>query len=214
MKPSLRRHWRFLLGVAMGIVTGLIVPTTPMMQLLIGADVLFGVYLAATFAGTNRLTAQALCRHAQEEDEGTGIILLLGVLAVVVSLAAIFDALHDTNAAGWHRAGALLSVPLGWLTLHTLFAFRYAHLWYAPGAPPDPARSEEQRGLDFGGHVVEAGFDDFLYYSLTIGMTAQTSDTGVTTRAMRRLTLVHAVVSFFYNTVLIALAVNAGLRGS
>lgn len=213
MRSGLHRHWRFLLGLVLGIVAWLIAPGAPMSRLLIGADVLFGVYLAATFASTERLTPQALRRHAQEEDEGMGIILLLGLLAVVVSLAAIFAAIQDADAAGWHRAGALLSVPLGWLTLHTLFAFRYAHLWYAPGAPPGPARGEKQCGLDFGGDVQEAGLGDFLYYSLTIGMTAQTSDTAVTTRAMRRVTLVHAVLSFFYNAVLIALAVSAGMAG-
>lgn len=72
-------------------------------RLLIGADVLFGVYPFATFASTERLSPQALRRHAQEEDEGMGIILLPGLLAVVVSLAAIFAAIHDCNAAGWHR---------------------------------------------------------------------------------------------------------------
>ena len=54
---------------------------------------------------------------------------------------------------------------------------------------------------------------EFLYHSFTIGMTAQTSDVAVTTTGMRRLTLLQAVISFFYSTVLIALAVNAGMGG-
>ena len=79
------------------------------------------------------------------------------------------------------------------------------------GMPGCSARPGAQRGLDSGGHVVTAGFDDFLRDSLTVGMTAQTSDVAVTTRTMRRVTLLHAVLSFFYNAVLIALAVSAGM---
>lgn len=109
--------------------------------------------------------------------------------------------------------GALPSVPLGRLTLHTLFAFRYAHLWYAPGTSPGRAGRGKQRGLAFGGDAKTPGFGDLLYYSLTTGMTAQTSDVAVTRRAMRQVTLVHGVLSFFYNAVLIALAVNSGMGG-
>ena len=71
----------------------------------------------------------------------------------------------------------------------------------------------DSRGLDFPGTAEPGGYD-FLYFAFVIGMTAQTSDIAITSTAMRKINLVHAVVSFFFNTVLVAAAVNAvGLAG-
>lgn len=77
-------------------------------------------------------------------------------------------------------------------------------------ANPAPA-PRDRGGLDFSGDWPEPGPWEFLYYSFTMGMTAQTSDTAVTSTEMRRVTLVHAVLSYFYNAVIVALAVNAGM---
>lgn len=65
----------------------------------------------------------------------------------------------------------------------------------------------EGRGLDLP-ETDEPGILDFLYYSFVVGMTAQVSDVQATSRAMRRTTLTHGVVSFFFNTVILALTVN------
>ncbi|MBL9056605.1 MAG: DUF1345 domain-containing protein, partial [Rhodobacteraceae bacterium] len=85
--------------------------------------------------------------------------------------------------------------------VHTLASFRYAHLHYAP---------DESCQLDFPGQE-PPNLWDFLYFGFTIGMTAQTSDVVVATARMRRVVLLHAVAAFFYNTVILALAVNAAL---
>lgn len=80
----------------------------------------------------------------------------------------------------------------------------------APSANPAPA-PRDRGGLDFSGDWPEPGPWEFLYYSFTMGMTAQTSDTAVTSTEMRRVTLVHGILSYFYNAVIVALAVNVGL---
>ena len=98
---------------------------------------------------------------------------------------------------------ALVSIGLSWVFVHLLFAVRYAHEYWQAGG-----------GLDFPGDEKPA-FGDFLYFAFTIGMTFQTSDVAVSKRLLRQLTLVHALVSFLFNVVILAAAVNvaAGLVG-
>ena len=122
-------------------------------------------------------------------------------------LAAIFALLAGEGRPDpWDLPLAIASVPLGWLTLHTIAAFHYAHLYYA-------TEGEDVRdagGLDFPG-TREPGAWHFLYFSFVIGMTAQVSDVTVHAAGMRRLVLGHSIVAFFYNTVLLALAVNVAV---
>ena len=123
--------------------------------------------------------------------------------AVATSLGAILIILHNSHG---HITGPLLlalaAAPLGWFTLHVMAAFHYANLFYGPClAGQDPP-------LLFPGGAQPAAWD-FLYYAFVVGMTAQVSDVQVAEGRMRRATLGHGVVSFLFNTVLIAMAVNA-----
>ena len=102
---------------------------------------------------------------------------------------------------------AFASVALGWLTIHTMAALHYAHIFWLPG---DTEPDDRGKGLEFPG-TPEPGAYDFLYFAFVIGMTAQTSDVAITLTAMRKVNLVHAIVSYFFNTVLVAAAVNAAV---
>ena len=176
------------------------------MRLAAAGDAFYGVYLVATAIAAIHANADVLRRRATYEDEGIVLIVVITLGAIVLSLWTIFSLI---NAEGRPRLPPLLlavvSVPLGWLTLHTVAAYHYAHLYYArvkgEGQPRDAG------GLDFPGTKEPTAWD-FLYYSFVVGMTAQVSDVQVLTTAMRRLTMAHGIVSFFYNTVLLALAVN------
>jgi len=101
---------------------------------------------------------------------------------------------------------AVVTLIGSWLLLPFEFALTYASRYYVTGSTPG--------GLDFPGMDESAGgasapgYTDFLYFSLTIAATAQTSDVAVTTRAMRKLVIAHAVVSFAFNTMVLALAIN------
>ena len=94
----------------------------------------------------------------------------------------------------------------GWAVLHTVMAFHYATIHYFD----DPDCVGDEKDLLFPGNG-DPGPWDFLYYSFVVGMTAQVSDVQVTTTEMRKATLFHGVVSFFFNTVFIAMAVNAAV---
>ena len=98
-----------------------------------------------------------------------------------------------------------LAVGASWMVTHTTFALHYAHHFYGDG--PAPGAADDRGGLAFpGGELPD--FLDFLYFAFVVGMTCQVSDVQVTTRPMRRLTLLHGVLSFFFNTIILALAVN------
>ena len=98
--------------------------------------------------------------------------------------------------------GAVLTILISWVFLHTLFTIHYAHHFYG-GA-------DEESGLKFPDGIDEPGYWDFLYFSFTIGVAAQTADVAVSSTSMRKLTLLHAVLSFLFNTTILALAINVG----
>lgn len=197
------RHGRFLIAFALGIASGITawaLSVSPDFALLAAGDVFFLIYLVLTARIIGSTGSDDLRRHAEEDDEGVALILLLAALAVGVSVTAIFLVLNADASGLAARLTALSSLPLGWATIHTVVAFHYAHLHYRGEGP----------GLRFPGKGDPDAWD-FLYASFTIGMTAQVSDVEVATRPLRRAVLVHGVASFFYNTCILALAVNAAL---
>ena len=100
---------------------------------------------------------------------------------------------------------SIVAVLCSWFLVHTTFALHYARRYYQDKTARPHA--ENAGGLDFP-EKGEPDYWDFAYYSLVIGMTSQVSDVGTTSRGMRRLTLIHSVLSFFFNTVVLALAIN------
>jgi uncharacterized membrane protein len=179
----------------------------PSLRLAVAGDAFFAIYLSSTALLALRLTPQQLRERARYEDEGMFLIVLLTLSATGLCMASILALLGEREPPGMLRLGpTIASVPLGWLTLHTIGAFRYAHLYYENTAPDDEPRKDAE-GLAFPG-TKEPAIWDFLYYSFVVGMTAQVSDVQVLNTSMRRLTLYHGVTSFFFNTVILALAVN------
>ncbi len=204
----LRHHARFYVALLAGVVvwfatTGLFaIP----LRLSIAGDSAYALYLAIMFTNMVPLKPDHLRKRSEYEDEGILLIFLITLAAVVLSLGDIFVILNAGERPSMpYLVLALGGVPLGWLTLHMVMAAHYSHIFYR-GVVNGKIRTDTG-GLDFPG-TKEPTYWEFLYYSFVIGMTAQTSDTEVTSTRMRRLTLGHGVVSFFYNTVLLALAVN------
>jgi uncharacterized membrane protein len=204
MTHGLWRHSRFFFAIIFGgIVAGLtsLLFAAWQMQALLGANSFFLMYLGLSAHLSLTTTAQDLKRQAAADDEGIILILLLAVSAVVVSLGVIVWVLNGQDTKLWQAALALSAVPLGWGTIHTVAAFRYAHIYYS---------AKSGGGLLFPGNK-EPNLWDFYYVSFGIGMTAQVSDVIVDNPDIRKMVLLHAIGAFFYNTVILALAVNAGL---
>lgn len=204
MLSDLRHHRRFLIAVAIGFLGGLLAWGLPLnTRILFGADLFFVVYLLTTLRSLRRLTPQLLSSHCDDADEGLPLILLLALTGIGLSLFSVVQIMRDTGPPSVLNTGlALAAIPLGWATLHVVMGFHYADMWYA-------RHGKGQRGLDFGPDQPDPDMWDFFYYSFTIGMAAQTADVTLRSRAFRKITLGHAVLSYFFNTVIVALAVGA-----
>ncbi len=203
-------HARFYLAALLGVMAWTATGSWRQpLRLLLAGDAFFGVYVVLMAILATRSTAVELRRRAGYEDEGIFLIVVIALAAIALSIGSIFAFLADPGEPSRLRlALAIASVPLGWLTLHTILAFHYAFLYYASKSSGED--HEDSGGLQFPETPEPTGWD-FLYYSFVIGMTAQVSDVQVTATALRRLTLAHGVVSFFYNTVILALAVNVAV---
>lgn len=207
----MHRHKRFLLAFAFGVAVALLAQFTNLvieLRILVGANVFFLSYLAMMFQFAHVTAPEDLRRHAEQTDEGVSMILALAVLAVGISLTAIVLVLNGPGGGGLaDRMIALGSVPLGWATLQTFAAFHYAHMFYkTPNVKGDS-------GLIFPG-THHPGPWDFLYFAFGVGMTAQVADVVTCSAAMRKVVMAHSVASYFYNTIILALAVNAAVTNA
>jgi uncharacterized membrane protein len=153
------------------------------------------------------MTAAATAERATEEDLSRASTDVLILTASVISLAAVTVVLVDAHHAhGAARIGlatiGLLTVAVSWFTVHTIFMLRYALLYYA----------EPEGGIDFGSDEPPC-YRDFAYLALTLGMTFQVSDTALRTSALRGTALRHALLSYLFGAIILAVAINlvAGL---
>jgi len=201
-----RHHGRFYAAAAAALVAWFATPgfATPL-HLLVAGDTFFVVYLGLTATLALGGTPADMRRRAAYEDEGGFVIILMTAISTAISFGAIFVLVNREDVHALELALSAASIPLGWVSLHTVMAFHYAHLYYTPTG--SGAKKHDCGGLDFPGSK-EPHTWDFVYYSFVIGMSCQVSDVCITSTMLRRTTLAHSVASFFFNTTVIALAVN------
>ena len=147
-------------------------------------------------------TKDHLYQMAKNQDESITVIFIIVVVTVCFSLlgTVILIINKDINSL----IVALLGVGFSWLLLHTIFTIRYAHLFYDFS---DKNSSTHSGGLDFPKEK-EPDYIDFAYFSFVIGMTFQVSDVQVTSRKIRRLVLIHGLISFVFNAIIVALTIS------
>lgn len=209
LRAIVAHHRRFFGALLCGVVTVLVCRQMGLAApMLAGGDVFYFFFLLLSGAVVARLKPGDLKRRAKREDEGMVVVLLITMATMAFFAKAVFTALdrhHGTDEI-LTLALAAIGALMGWFVLHTVMAFRYADIHYFD----DPSCGDSEKDLDFPGRG-DPGPWDFLYYSFVVGMTCQVSDVQVRTTVMRRATLLHGVVSFFFNTVFIAMTVNAGV---
>jgi uncharacterized membrane protein len=147
---------------------------------------------------------------AQKQDLSRFLIFLFVVIAACAALFAVgFLISMDKGQIGGHFTVhlllTLLTVIFSWTLMHTVFGLRYAHAFY--GDSDETGMNRHAGGLIFPGDRPPDYFD-FAYFSFVVGMTCQVSDVQITSRRMRRLTLVHSVLAFGFNTIILALLIN------
>ncbi len=194
-----------VVAVVVGAVLGLW--AKPVVAALVGWDLLAAAYVVWTWLGARRLDPAATRRVAVSEDPGRAGFDTLLLAASVVSLAGVgivIDAAGSRGAVEQDPASALAvaSVVLSWSLVHTVFAERYARLYY----------SEPIGGVNFN-ETEPPNYVDFAYLAFTVGMTFQVSDTNLTRKTIRATALRHALLSYLFGAVIIAAIINllAGL---
>ncbi|MES1161920.1 MAG: DUF1345 domain-containing protein [Rhizobacter sp.] len=204
----LRNRPRMFLCALIGTLFGLFVPGVDhaVTRSLLGWNV--GVWLFLVLIGAMMMRADhdRLRRTAVAQAEGAAIVLTLVVSAAVVSIVAIVIELSAAKGPEAHHAlphilFALTTVVGSWLLLPTLFSLNYASLYY---------RSERGGGLKFPepDAAFKPDYSDFLYFSFTIAVASQTADVSITNRSMRRLVLLQSLLSFVFNTTILAFTIN------
>ena len=195
---------RTFISITAGLAAFLLLYVTKLQlvtRLLIGWDAFAALYLILVYAMMLRSAHHSIRNHAIMQDDGRFLILIVTALGAFASIAAIVFEL----GAGHGGSGltlAAVTIALSWAVVHTAFALHYAHDYYR-GAKPGGLQfpSGEQRDD-------HADYWDFVYFSFVIGMTAQVSDVGITDKVIRRTATVHGIISFVFNTALLALTVN------
>jgi len=200
-----RAHQRLAASTALGAVALVLLPAHWNLITRALCAWALGVicYLVAAAWMMARASVADIRRHADLQDEGAGLILVLTVAAALASLGAIFMEFAATERLmphyGLHIALAIATVVLSWMFTHTIFALHYAHEFYGKDAPAN--------GLSFPGDE-PPDYWDFVYFAFVIGMTFQVSDVSVTHKRIRRLVVAHGALSFLFSTAIVALTVN------
>jgi uncharacterized membrane protein len=150
---------------------------------------------------------------ASLKDSSAILIFSFVILSAVISLLAIIMLLQSSKTQGQHFHAtehilmSIGSVVSSWWMVHTVFTMRYAHMYYTTTPETNDPEDCVIGGLSFPDETMP-DYLDFVYFSFVVGMTFQVSDVEISNRSIRRLCLVHAIVSFAFNTAIVALSIN------
>ncbi len=179
-------------------------------RIIVAWDVFAVVSLVLAWSGMIFTDAKTRVQEAQLQDSSRVVIACCVVIAAIVGLFGAAYLLSSARglegqAATRHVLLAIVTVVSSWLLVHTVFSLHYAHVCYlmaekSPKIPP-------QVGLNFPSET-EPDFLDFAYFSFIIGMTCQTADVEITSRQVRRIALMHGLLAFAFNVVIVALSLN------
>jgi uncharacterized membrane protein len=202
---------RLFYGAVSGCATAaalMPVPMSGMARALAGWCAAVAVFQVLSWWLADTFDAKRTRERAQSLDQPNVVILVSMLVVVGASVVAIAMLLQQVKAlSGWERAAhvalGLVALAGSWLMMHTIYAFHYAHRYYI-----DQKSGTPDGGLDFPGKDDAPDYFDFLYYSYVIGMTSQVSDVQATSKEMRRITLLHSVLAFAFNMLVLALSVN------
>lgn len=203
---------RLILSVLVGLLAYLILPrgTKAEIRLLLAWDIGVLFLLGVILMMMKKADAEHTMHRAQIQEPSNMGTLTLTVLISVASMVAVAFMLNDgahwkEEPANFHLGLCTVAIFAAWFLLHTFFALHYARLYY--DELDDGSTNGYKGGLEFPGGQL-ADYWDFMYYSFTIAMCYQTSDVSVSNAPMRRLTLIHSILSFIFVALIIGLVVN------
>ncbi|MGN6490555.1 MAG: DUF1345 domain-containing protein [Agriterribacter sp.] len=181
-------------------------------RIILGWNVFCISMLSFYWASFFTTPQQYIDKEADKEDPSRVVVFMLLLICTFASMTAVVLLLTARDGKAESSAiqlpVALAGMILSWCVVHTIFTVRYAHLFYN-GNEHDAGN---EKGLEFPGEE-KPDFLDFAYFSFVIGMTFQVSDVVIASKRIRRWALLHSLIAFAYNTVVVALTINivAGL---
>lgn len=203
----MRAGTRIVSALIAGVLTALLLPPAISREIRAVAswDGFALVAVASTWYTILTVRPAQISMLAKREDPSRIASMVLVVLGAAASILAVVVLLQSsTKMLGQEKIEvivlALSAVALAWFLIHTVFTLRYAHLYY--DAP------EEQKQLQFPGDVSMPDYLDFAYFAFVVGMTAQTADVCISGQRMRRTALLHGVMSYAFNTAVVALSIG------
>ncbi len=209
LSRAIRLRPRLFLGTVAGLAALLLLPhalSLPMRCTLAwNAGAI--AYLISTYQLMSSSRVETIKAQAARQDDGRRMVLVLIVAAIAASFLAIAGLINEAKQAKelWKIAYLLLAAStifVSWMVTQVAFTLHYAHEYYAPTDAGGSAA-----GLIFPNDTAP-DFWDFFYFATSIGATSQTSDVAIKSKSLRRLVTFHAIVSFFFNTTVLALTIN------
>lgn len=211
-------RWRLGLGVAAGALAAWLVPasTGALVRAVAGWDGFALVTLALMVLNMRLADVEDIRRVAASEDftrAAASAVIIAGALASLVAVVGILGTLKGLpeQAKALHLGLGVGAVALAWTLVHCVFTLRYAHAYY----------DTDDQGHDCGGLTfpddagnaasdpkLEPNYLDFAYFAFVVGMTAQTADIGISSRTIRGTALLHGLISFLFNTAIVALTIG------
>ena len=186
-------------GTAAGILVGFLMPWP--FGVIAGWGVGCLVYVMWVWIAIWRFDAERTLEHAQREDPTRAVSDIMILTASIASLVAVGILLQTSEQSGMAIAASIFavgSIALSWLLVHTLYSLRYARQYYA---------KKPIGGIDFN-QPDPPQYSDFAYFAFNLGMTFQVSDNNISSPALRKIILAHTLISYLFNTVVIASVVN------
>ncbi len=209
--------WRLGLGVVAGGLAAWLAPAAmaPLARAVAGWDGFAATNLALIALGMRLADTDTIRRVAASEDlprTVAFVVVIGGAMASLVAVVGLLGSLKNLpeEAKALHLALGVGAVALAWTLVHCVFTLRYAHAYY----------DADDQGHDEGGLVfpddtgkdgkdkLQPNYLDFAYFSFVVGMTAQTADIGISSRDIRRIALLHSIISFVFNTAIVALTIG------
>jgi uncharacterized membrane protein len=209
-------HIRLILSTVLGFAAYFLLPWSDElapMRVALSGDVGALCFLILIVLMMQRSDIASIRRRAEIADVGRVEIIVLILAAAILSLFAVATVLAGSRELALpdkipHVAVAVVTILVSWFFIHALFATHYAHLYYDAGESETGKPTKKIKGgLKFPDEP-NPDYWDFVYFSFVLGMTFQVSDVQVTARNLRHLTTAHGIIAFFYNTVVLALAVS------
>ncbi len=187
--------------------------THPLLQIMLAWNVFATVYLIMAWivlSTRNTLQMQELAKKEDNSRIVVSILIITASFASMLMVTLLILSKDATSVKSFYLPVAIGGVLLSWIMVHTVFTFHYANMYY----DVDDETCTNVSRLSFPNQDTPDYFD-FAYFSFVIGMTFQVSDVQINSSLMRKQVLVHSVLSFALNTIVVALTINliAGLRG-